>query len=229
MSDTPPQHPVSHVDPDKRYGWMKAECAALDAARQAREDGLIGTITQLSSAALLVIPGLLLGSDEGVPNAGDAPLLMAGILLFLVALILAMLEQYLSGHAYRRQREIVQDYYLLESEKSHDDRFDRWVRLARNSACVTFALAVLLAAAGLFDLDRTPHGNASTATATATSPATTASATTASTTASTTATATSPATTASATTPTPGAENQLRGRSSQEVESRSNRSTTADR
>ena len=221
MSDTPPQHPVAHVEPDKRYGWMKAECAALDAARQAREDGLIGTIIQLSSAALLVIPGLLLGSDEGVPSAGDAPLLMAGILLFLVALILAMLEQYLSGHAYRRQREIVQDYYLLESEKSHDDMFDKWVRLARNSACVTFALAVLLAAAGLFDLDRTPHGNASTATAT--SPAATAAAT------ATTATTASASASASATTPTPGAEDQLRGRSGQEVESRSNRSTTADR
>src|SRR4051794_31063531 len=96
-------HPMAHVDPDRCYEWMRADCAALKASRQSREDAVVATITQVSSAALLGIPGLLFGAKTPLPALAKAPLLYSGILLFLLTVFAALLEQYLSSVAYRRQ------------------------------------------------------------------------------------------------------------------------------
>ena len=176
-------HPLSHVDPDKCYEWMRSDCASYDAARQAREDGLISTITQISSAALLAIPGLIFGANQDFPEFDAAPLLYAGIFTFLTSLILSMVEQYLSAKAYRRQTKIAQDYYLLQSDKRSDEKFVAWVRRCRNSACITFGVAVAISTAALMmlerDFDGTPAASTSappSTTATATATATAASA-----------------------------------------------------
>lgn len=165
-------HPLSHVDKDRCYEWMRAECAALESARQSREDGIIGTITQISSTALLAIPGLLFGSDQSFPSLYDAPLLYFGIAAFLVTLCLAMLEQFLSAKAYRRQTQIVSEYYLMQSDRTSDSAFVMWVRRCRNGACIMFGLAVVISAAALMMLERKADGKSTaTSTATATSAA----------------------------------------------------------
>jgi len=198
-------HPISHVDPDKCYEWMRSECAALDLARQGREDGLIATVTQISSAALLAIPGLLLGSERAFPRMAEAPLLFAGLLLFVIALGLAMLEQFLSGKAYRKQVTIVQKYYLQESEERYDTSFVAWVRRTRNGACLSFAFAVLVSATGLISFDRSQNGHSPvSATPSSSSAATTTTAAPSSATTATTATTPSAAAAATTAPPTSG-------------------------
>ncbi|WP_147373738.1 hypothetical protein [Hephaestia caeni] len=102
---------------------MRADCAGHDVARQAREDGLISTITQISSGALLAIPGLIFGSDSRFPSLAQSPILYVGIGLFLTTLTLAMTEQLMSGKAYERQKQIAYAYYTLQSERSSDSAF----------------------------------------------------------------------------------------------------------
>lgn len=154
-------HPLAHIDPDKCYEWMRADCAASHLARQAREDGLIATVTQISSAALLGIPGLLFGSDESLPQVNQQPWLYIGISLFLITLLLALVEQYLSGKAYNRQVEIAQQYYLRQSDRTSDSAFVAWVRKCRNTALVTFGAAVIISTTALMTLERKTDGKAS--------------------------------------------------------------------
>lgn len=152
------KHPIAHVDPDKCYEWMRSECAALDVARQAREDGLIGTITQISSTALLAIPGLIFGSDQSFPEFLTAKMLYFGIAAFLITLLLSMVEQYLSAKAYRLQTQIVREYYALTSETTRNEAFVKWVRWCRNAACVMFAASVVLSTTALITLERKTNG-----------------------------------------------------------------------
>lgn len=147
------EHPLSHVDPDKCYEWMRSDCAAQEAARQSREDGLISTITQVSSTALLAIPGLLFGSSQPFPKLQDSPFLYIGVGGFLATLVVAMLEQFLSGKAYQRQTDIARRYYLMQSVRTHDSEFVAWVRRCRNSACVLFGLSVFVSAMALIMLE----------------------------------------------------------------------------
>jgi|GEM_PF-6523148 len=137
-------HPLSHVDPDLCYQWMREDCASHDIARQTREDGLITTITQISSGALLAIPGLVFTSDSAVPTLRDEPLLYGGIGLFLCSLTLAMAEQMLSGKAYRRQKDIAQKYYMMESDRSSDSSFVVWLRRTRVATYFVFGFAIFI-------------------------------------------------------------------------------------
>ena len=152
-------HPLSHVDTDKCYEWLRLDCAALDLARQAREDGLIGTVTQISSAALLAIPALLLNSEKEFPRWAEDRLLITGVTLFVLSLSLAMTEQLMSAKSYDRQTRIARDYYLQRSEKREDETFVLWVGRIRRSAYATFAAAVLISMFALFHLESTSHGS----------------------------------------------------------------------
>jgi hypothetical protein len=100
VSSTPP-HPLEHLGGKERYDLLIAERAALVAARQGREDNLIGTITQISAAALLLIPGVLTSATR-MPSARDAPVLYLGMACFFVALCASLMEQWLSGIAYQK-------------------------------------------------------------------------------------------------------------------------------
>jgi hypothetical protein len=82
MADEPSQHPLAHVDSGKCYEWMLAQCAALEAQRQAREDGLVGTATQISSAALLAVPGVIFASSVHMPPFSSDPFLYVGLTFF---------------------------------------------------------------------------------------------------------------------------------------------------
>ena len=61
-----PSPPIKHIGLMKRYEWMLCECAAANAQRQAREDRLVGTITQISSAALLGVSRAMFAAEVTV-------------------------------------------------------------------------------------------------------------------------------------------------------------------
>lgn len=145
-----PSHPLHSVDPDKCYEWMLAQCAALNASREARQDGLIATITQISSAAILAIPGLVFASGAATPTLSDSPLLYAGVILFIAALLAALAEQHLSVVAFSKQVEITQSYYLKESAQTQDEKSLGRLKMARTFAYVFFVSGILLASIGLF-------------------------------------------------------------------------------
>ena len=143
------RHPIDHIDSLKCYEWMLSECAAANAQRQAREDGLIGTVTQISSAATLTIPGFALASDAKIPNFMEAPAIYLGLAAFGAALILAMAEQHLSSIAYSKHIEIVQSYYTKLSDVTEDKQSRDRVRNARWLAYGCFGLALTLSSIGL--------------------------------------------------------------------------------
>jgi len=87
-----------------------------------------------------------------MPSVRDAPLIYAGILLFLLALASSMLEQHFSGKAYQRQVEITQAYYAKESTETHDAAVVKRVRAIRMSAYVSFALAILISSLAMMRL-----------------------------------------------------------------------------
>ncbi|MEA1014179.1 hypothetical protein [Sphingosinicella sp. LY1275] len=128
---------------------MISQCAALEAARQAREDGLVSAVTQVSAAALLAIPGLFFSADSKMPPLVESPLIYLGIISFLAALLLAMLEQHFSAKAYQRQQEITEAYYTQQSTETHDPNALARVQRMRKGSYIFFALAVLLSTAAL--------------------------------------------------------------------------------
>lgn len=149
MEEGSPEHPLAHIEPLKRYEWMLSERASLEACRQARQDGLVATIIQISSAALLAIPGLFLAKDSVLPAASDSPLIYIGIGLFGLALIASMLEQHLSVVANEKHIEIVQNYYIGNSSEVEDSATRSRVAWARKTAYSAFVLAMASSSAGL--------------------------------------------------------------------------------
>jgi hypothetical protein len=152
MASEPPKHPLAHVDPDKCYEWMLSECAAANAQRQAREDGLVATVTQISSAALLAVPGVIFASQVHLPSFETNPLLYLCLLAFTFALMAAMAEQYFSGLAYEKHIEVVQTYYLRDSEETEDKPSRLRVRAARYACFASFGVALMLTALGLLNI-----------------------------------------------------------------------------
>ena len=147
-----PRHPIDHVDPLKCYEWMLAECASANAQRQAREDGLVGTVTQISSAAILAVPGFALATDTAIPSFSKAPLLYLGMIGFGFALLTAMAEQHFSSIAYAKHIEVVEAYYTKRSDITEDLTSRARVRMARWLAYSFFAMALLVTAIGLLGL-----------------------------------------------------------------------------
>ncbi len=152
VESDPPMHPIAHIDSLKCYEWMLAECASANAQRQAREDGLVGTVTQISSAAILAVPGFALATGSTVPSAGQAPLLYVGLVGFGLALLCAMAEQHFSSVAYAKHIEVVQAYYTKQSEITEDAFTRLRVRVTRWLAYAFFATALFLTAIGLLTL-----------------------------------------------------------------------------
>jgi hypothetical protein len=143
------EHPLSHVDSLRAYEWMLAECAALNANRQARQDSIISTVTQISSAALLAIPGLFFAKDSRFPEFRHDPFLYVGLLLFLGALAAAMAEQHFSAVAHEKQIEICQAYYTKQSSTKEDVQSRRHVQWVRRGAYFLFGTALLVSSLAL--------------------------------------------------------------------------------
>ena len=148
----PPRHPIDHIDSLKCYEWMLAECASANAQRHAREDGLVGTVTQISSAAILAVPGFALATDFAIPGFSKAPLLYCGLISFGFALLSAMAEQHFSSVAYAKHIEVVQAYYTKRSDLTEDLLSRSRVRVARWLAYAFFAVALSATATGLLTL-----------------------------------------------------------------------------
>jgi hypothetical protein len=152
MVESDPPHPLAHIESLKCYEWMLAECAALNANRQARQDGLIATIIQISSAAILAIPGLLFASSAQMPTFRNGPFLYVGIISFGLALVGAMAEQHFSAIAYDRQIEVVQAYYTKRSANMEHTSSRLHVKRARGAAYFFFAVALLTSSIGLINI-----------------------------------------------------------------------------
>jgi len=146
----------------KRYDRMLEQCANLNAARQARQDSLTATITQISSAALLAVPGFLLASVDAA-SAWNGWLKL-GLAALALALLSAMAEQHFSAVAHAKHIKIVEKYYLLESSVREDKKSRLHVKIARQIAYGTFVAAIILTSAGLFQMGpqngKKPHSNA---------------------------------------------------------------------
>lgn len=153
MAESDPQrHPIDHIDGLKAYEWMLAQCAAADAQRQAREDGLVGAITQISSGAILAVPGLMFASGNAIPNVRNAPSLYLGLVGFGVALLAAMAEQHLSSVAHAKHVDVLHAYYTKQSAETEDKPSGNRARCARHTSYVTFAIALFLTMVGLLTL-----------------------------------------------------------------------------
>jgi drug/metabolite transporter (DMT)-like permease len=140
------------------HEWMRQECAALNLARQQREDAIVTSVTNISSAALLAIPGLLFSKGLRLPEFGEGWALYVGFACFGMALTLAFLEQILSSSAYRKQAEITQKYYRLESEDQDDKPSVRRVNNARQACVYVFGAALAFSALGLSQIRSEDHG-----------------------------------------------------------------------
>lgn len=144
-------HPLDGADEEKCYDIMMAERTALHTAKRASEDELIRTIVKLSSASLLLIPGLVLTrGSEAIRSV--SVLLEIGAFSFAVALVAAMAEQYVSSLAYERQIKISQRFYQRVSLETEDVKLNRGVRIIQTTAFALFIVGVLVSAVGVFQL-----------------------------------------------------------------------------
>jgi hypothetical protein len=127
---------------------MMAERTALITAKRETEDELVRTLIKLSSASLLLIPGLLFakeGNTEFIVNGW----LELGAIAFVLCLLCAMLEQFLSSKAYDRQIKISMDFYQKRSEKTSDEVFSACVRWTQSIAFLLFAIGIVTSAIGI--------------------------------------------------------------------------------
>jgi preprotein translocase subunit Sss1 len=148
MAESDPPHPLDGTDPDRCYDVMMAERTALITAKRETEDELVRTIIKLSSASLLLLPGLLLtagGHASSVINGW----LTAGAIAFALSLLAAMLEQFLSSKAYDRQIRISIDFYQRKSTLTSDRTFSGYVRAAQVTAFALFVIGIIGSAIGL--------------------------------------------------------------------------------
>jgi hypothetical protein len=90
--------------------------------------------------------------------------------LFVIALFAAMLEQHLSGLAFRGQVRLVQKYYLKESSQTEDVVAIKRLRITRYAAYGLFASAVLSTAVGLISIKDKSDGATSVSTVSTTNP-----------------------------------------------------------
>lgn len=147
-------HPLAHIKGAQCHEWLRADCAALELARQEREDSIIASITNISSASLVAIPGLIFGVGTMLPEFRTGWALYSGLAGFGLALALAFLEQIASSSAYRKQADIARAYYHKQSATRSDDKSVKFVNRLRNSAILVFGMALLLSAYGLTQLRR---------------------------------------------------------------------------
>lgn len=144
----PPPHPLAQVEPGQRHELLMAERGLLVAAKADRENELVRTIIQVSSAALFLVPAIITTKDVSIPRLSDAVLLYSGLTLIGASILLSVAEQHLSSNAYARQIDIVFDYYTLKNDYDCHEGSLRWVRWSRISALGSFSLGIILAAIG---------------------------------------------------------------------------------
>ena len=93
-------HPLADVDPWVRFDQHIQERNRLISCKRETEDGYIKTVIQLSSAILLLVPGLLNASNKtGI--AGIQTSTLVGLLFIALSLTAAISEQFLSSVAGR--------------------------------------------------------------------------------------------------------------------------------
>lgn len=148
----PPAHPLAHVTPEKCHELLMAERNLLVTAKADRENELVRTIIQVSSAGLLLIPTVVASKEIQIPRFDDAKIFYLGLISLAVSLVMAIIEQHLSSRAYARQIEIVFDYYTKKSDNDHDSKSVNAVRWTRTIALALLSIGIVLSAIGLATL-----------------------------------------------------------------------------
>ena len=92
-------HPLDDADPDKCYDAVIAERNLLITAKRTAEDELVKSIVKLSAAALLLIPGFLIGKKVWLAWSLEVILIVIGIVSLMLSMLMGMLEQFLSSVA----------------------------------------------------------------------------------------------------------------------------------
>jgi len=141
-------HPLEGLDPKDCYDAMMAERSALITAKRSSEDDLIKSLIQLSSAALLIIPGALLTSQIKLSNISNV-FLALGSLSFVMTLVAALAEQRFSSWAYDEQVKVIKEYYDRKSLITEHVKSAKWVKRASITAFILFVSGLILSVIGL--------------------------------------------------------------------------------
>jgi hypothetical protein len=141
-------HPLDGADEDKCYDVLLTERNSLLTAKRASEDDAIKGIIKFSSAALLLVPGAIVAWK--IPISGTAIYMLGtGFVLFVLSVIMAFAEQFLSSVAYDKQLNVVTEYYSKRSHEVSHPLSAKRVRLALLGSFFLFSSALLMSSLGL--------------------------------------------------------------------------------
>jgi hypothetical protein len=133
---------------------MMQERSKLISVKQETEDELVRTIIKLASGGALLIPGIITASSTRIPQGPAFVCIAVGSCFFIIALLAALAEQYLSSIAYDRQIETIVSYYQRQSALvSHEDSANK-VRRTQQIAFALFITAVFVSSVGFFMASR---------------------------------------------------------------------------
>ena len=136
-------HPLDDSDPDQCYKVMMAERTVLITARREAEDNLIKTIIQLSVALIVLMAGFITQADVSI-SEHTRILFGATIILFGLAIIMGLSEQWLSSKAYEQQQQLVEDFYNRKIAEFSPIRISNYVRATQTFALALFVIALAI-------------------------------------------------------------------------------------
>lgn len=137
------QHPLADVDAWVRFDQHIQERNRLISCRRETEDGYIKTVIQLSSAILLLVPGLL-NTSAKTGMAGIQTATFVGLSFIALSLTAAISEQFLSSMAYKTQMTKTDSYYLMESSDINPPTITKVVETAMSVSFATFLIGILV-------------------------------------------------------------------------------------
>ena len=136
-------HPLADIDPWVRFDQHIQERNRLISGRRETEDGYIKTVIQLSSAILLLVPGLL-NTLAKTGMAGIHNATLAGLSFIALSLTTALSEQFLSSIAYKTQIKKTDSYYLMKSSDMNPPTITKIVELVMLASFATFLVGILI-------------------------------------------------------------------------------------
>lgn len=137
-------HPLKEIDDRECYDILMRERTLLISAKRESENELIRTLVKLSSAAALIVPGVIFSSDGLSIPEESKQFLFFGIIAFVMSLIFALTEQFFSSLAYNAQTRVTIKFYQKESEEIESWAWSRTVFFFWILAFVFFIIGVSL-------------------------------------------------------------------------------------
>ncbi|MEE9433302.1 MAG: hypothetical protein V3V15_03590 [Sphingorhabdus sp.] len=121
---------------------MMAERTTLITARREAEDNLIKTVVQLSVAMIVILTGFITQSELTLSGTFYC-LFLSSLVLFGLAIVAGLCEQWLSSKAYEAQQVMVEHYYTKKIAEFETPKETAWVRTAQTTALILFVAALL--------------------------------------------------------------------------------------